>query len=47
MDHGTVGPIADARLTTSSFLVLGIIDKLGEASAYDVKVGSGRTVAPL
>lgn len=45
--HGTVGPMADARLTTSSFLVLGIIDKLGEASAYDVKVEAGRTVAPF
>lgn len=39
--------MADARLTTSSFLVLGIIDKLGEASAYDVKVEAGRTVAPF
>ncbi|MFJ5973829.1 PadR family transcriptional regulator [Streptomyces sp. NPDC093060] len=39
--------MADTRLTTSSFLVLGIIDKLGEASAYDVKVEAGRTVAPF
>lgn len=39
--------MADARLTTSSFLVLGIIDKLGEASAYDVKVEAARTVAPF
>lgn len=39
--------MADARLTTSSYLVLGIIDKLGEASAYDVKVEAGRTVAPF
>ncbi|MFF8731875.1 helix-turn-helix transcriptional regulator [Streptomyces sp. NPDC015171] len=39
--------MADVRLTTSSFLVLGIIDKLGEASAYDVKVEAGRTVAPF
>lgn len=40
-------PMADARLTTASFLVLGIIDKLGEASAYDVKVEAARTVAPF
>lgn len=39
--------MSDARLTTSSYLVLGIIDKLGEASAYDVKVEAGRTVAPF
>ncbi|MET9895608.1 helix-turn-helix transcriptional regulator [Streptomyces sp. NPDC006465] len=39
--------MADARLTTASFLVLGIIDKLGEASAYDVKVEAARTVAPF
>ncbi|MFF7333889.1 PadR family transcriptional regulator [Streptomyces sp. NPDC090306] len=39
--------MADARLTTSSFLVLGVIDKLGEASAYDVKVEAARTVAPF
>ncbi|MGW2823549.1 helix-turn-helix transcriptional regulator [Streptomyces sp. NPDC001443] len=39
--------MSDARLTTSSFLVLGIIDKLGEASAYDVKVEAARTVAPF
>ncbi|BDM71053.1 hypothetical protein HEK616_45400 [Streptomyces nigrescens] len=36
-----------ARLTTPSFLVLGIIDKLGEASPYDVKVEAARTVAPF
>jgi DNA-binding PadR family transcriptional regulator len=39
--------MADARLTTASYLVLGIIDKLGEASAYDVKVEAARTVAPF
>ncbi|MFD4876241.1 PadR family transcriptional regulator [Streptomyces sp. NPDC058420] len=39
--------MSDARLTTSSFLVLGIIDKLGEASPYDVKVEAARTVAPF
>ncbi|NUP22995.1 MAG: PadR family transcriptional regulator [Streptomyces sp.] len=39
--------MADVRLTTSSYLVLGIIDKLGEASAYDVKVEAARTVAPF
>ncbi|WP_244943429.1 PadR family transcriptional regulator [Streptomyces inhibens] len=39
--------MADARLTTPSFLVLGIIDKLGEASPYDVKVEAARTVAPF
>ncbi|MGD1223480.1 PadR family transcriptional regulator [Streptomyces krungchingensis] len=39
--------MADARLTTSSYLVLGIIDKLGEASAYDVKGEAARTVAPF
>jgi len=39
--------MSDARLTTSSYLVLGIIDKLGEASAYDVKVEAARTVAPF
>ncbi|MFF7754645.1 PadR family transcriptional regulator [Streptomyces sp. NPDC007971] len=39
--------MAEPRLTTSSYLVLGIIDKLGEASAYDVKVEAGRTVAPF
>ncbi|MFI0153623.1 helix-turn-helix transcriptional regulator [Streptomyces lydicus] len=37
----------DLRLTTPSFLVLGIIDKLGEASPYDVKVEAARTVAPF
>lgn len=40
-------PMADARLTTASYLVLGIIDKLGEASAYDVKGEAARTVAPF
>ncbi|WP_034092012.1 PadR family transcriptional regulator [Streptacidiphilus albus] len=39
--------MADIRLTTPSFLVLGIIDKLGEASPYDVKVEAARTVAPF
>jgi PadR family transcriptional regulator AphA len=39
--------MADTRLTTPSFLVLGIIDKLGEASPYDVKVEAARTVAPF
>ncbi|MFD7904809.1 PadR family transcriptional regulator [Kitasatospora sp. NPDC059722] len=37
----------ETRLTTPSFLVLGIIDKLGEASPYDVKVEAARTVAPF
>jgi PadR family transcriptional regulator, regulatory protein AphA len=36
-----------ARLTTPAFLVLGIIDKLGEASPYDVKVEAAGTVAPF
>ena len=39
--------MAELRLTTSSFLVLGIIDKLGEASPYDVKIEAARTVAPF
>lgn len=39
--------MADTRLTPPSYLVLGIIDKLGEASPYDVKVEAGRTVAPF
>lgn len=39
--------MVDARLTPPSYLVLGIIDKLGEASPYDVKVEAGRTVAPF
>lgn len=39
--------MADTRLTTPSFLVLGIIDALGEASPYDVKVEAARTVAPF
>ncbi|MFE4590816.1 PadR family transcriptional regulator [Streptomyces laurentii] len=37
----------DVRLTTPSFLVLGIVDTLGEASPYDVKVEAARTVAPF
>ncbi|MFG2869811.1 PadR family transcriptional regulator [Streptomyces sp. NPDC048338] len=37
----------EARLTTPSFLVLGIVDKPGEASPYDVKVEAARTVAPF
>lgn len=37
----------EVRLTTPSFLVLGIIDGLGEASPYDVKVEAARTVAPF
>ncbi|GAA4882255.1 PadR family transcriptional regulator [Kitasatospora terrestris] len=39
--------MADVRLTTASFLVLGTVDKLGEASAYDVKVEAAATVAPF
>ncbi|WP_329276149.1 helix-turn-helix transcriptional regulator [Streptomyces sp. NBC_00691] len=39
--------MSDVRLTTPSFLVLGIIDKLGEASPYDVKGEAARTVAPF
>ena len=39
--------MADTRLTTPAFLVLGIIDVLGEASPYDVKVYAARTVAPF
>ena len=39
--------MAETRLTTSSYLVLGIIDQLGEASPYDVKVEAARTVAPF
>ncbi|MEV7415555.1 helix-turn-helix transcriptional regulator [Streptomyces sp. NPDC089919] len=39
--------MAEPRLTTPSFLVLGIIDTLGEASPYDVKVEAARTVAPF
>src|SRR4051794_30556824 len=42
------GPgMPDARLTTPAFLVLGIIDKLGEASPYDVKIEAAGTVAPF
>ncbi|MER7621032.1 hypothetical protein [Streptomyces sp. NPDC126503] len=37
----------EVRWTTPSFLVLGIIDQLGEASPYDVKVEAARTVAPF
>jgi PadR family transcriptional regulator, regulatory protein AphA len=37
--------MADTRLTTPAYLVLGIIDLLGEASPYDVKVQAARTVA--
>lgn len=39
--------MSEVRLTTPSFLVLGIVDKLGEASPYDVKVEAARTVAPF
>jgi DNA-binding PadR family transcriptional regulator len=39
--------MADSRLTAPSFLVLGIIGKLGEASPYDVKLEAARTVAPF
>lgn len=39
--------MADTRLTPPSYLVLGIVDKLGEASPYDVKVEAARTVAPF
>jgi DNA-binding PadR family transcriptional regulator len=39
--------MADPQLTTSSYLVLGIIDSLGAASPYDVKVEAARTVAPF
>ncbi|OIJ69141.1 PadR family transcriptional regulator [Streptomyces mangrovisoli] len=39
--------MAHVRLTTASFLVLGVIDKLGEASPYDVKTEAARTVAPF
>jgi DNA-binding PadR family transcriptional regulator len=39
--------MAETRLTTSSFLVLGLIDQLGEASPYDVKIEAARTVAPF
>ncbi len=39
--------MAETRWTTPSFLVLGIIDSLGEASPYDVKVEAVRTVAPF
>ncbi|MER7764890.1 PadR family transcriptional regulator [Streptomyces sp. NPDC097619] len=37
----------EPRLTTASYLVLGIIDGLGGASPYDVKVEAARTVAPF
>ncbi len=39
--------MSEIRLTTPSHLVLGIIDKLGEAGPYDVKVEAARTVAPF
>jgi DNA-binding PadR family transcriptional regulator len=39
--------MVDIRLTTPAFLVLGIIDALGAASPYDVKVAAARTVAPF
>jgi hypothetical protein len=39
--------MADTRLTPPSYLVLGIVEKLGEASPYDVKVEAARTVAPF
>ncbi|MEU6987192.1 helix-turn-helix transcriptional regulator [Streptomyces sp. NPDC046324] len=39
--------MSEVRLTTPSYLVLGIVDKLGEASPYDVKVEAARTVAPF
>ncbi|CAM5471867.1 hypothetical protein GCM10010329_30990 [Streptomyces spiroverticillatus] len=39
--------MSEIRLTTPSFLVLGVIDQLGEASPYDVKVEAGRTVGPF
>ncbi|MEU8526696.1 helix-turn-helix transcriptional regulator [Streptomyces sp. NPDC048629] len=39
--------MAGVRLTTPSYLVLGIVDKLGEATPYDVKVEAARTVAPF
>ncbi|MFI8962435.1 PadR family transcriptional regulator [Streptomyces sp. NPDC053493] len=39
--------MSEVRLTTPSFLVLGIIGTLGEASPYDVKVEAARTVAPF
>ncbi|MBD0708197.1 MULTISPECIES: helix-turn-helix transcriptional regulator [unclassified Streptomyces] len=39
--------MSEVRLTTPSFLVLGIIDKLGEASPYDVKVEAARTATPF
>ncbi|GGR56448.1 PadR family transcriptional regulator [Streptomyces roseolus] len=37
----------EVRLTTPSFLALGIIDALDEASPYDVKVAAARTAAPF
>ncbi|MFJ2738404.1 PadR family transcriptional regulator [Streptomyces sp. NPDC087440] len=39
--------MSEIRLTTPSYLVLGVIDQLGEASPYDVKVEAGRTVGPF
>ncbi|WP_018653931.1 PadR family transcriptional regulator [Actinomadura flavalba] len=35
------------NLTPSAFLVLGIVNLLGSASPYDVKVEAGRTIAPF
>ncbi|MFF1655188.1 hypothetical protein [Streptomyces sp. NPDC058255] len=34
-------------MTSSSFLVLGVIGTWGEARAYDVTVEAARTVAPF
>lgn len=39
--------MADPRLTPPSYLVLGIVDKLGAASPYDVKVEAGQTGLPF
>lgn len=36
-----------ARLTTPSYLVLGLVDKLGTASPYDVKQAAANYVAPF
>ncbi|MFC0039666.1 helix-turn-helix transcriptional regulator [Actinomadura rayongensis] len=35
------------NLTPSAYLVLGVVNLLGSASPYDVKVEAGRTVAPF
>lgn len=37
----------EPRLTPTSYLVLGIIEQLGEATPYDVKTEAARTVAPF